>query len=162
MTVKSVEKDMAAKTMTVVAEFDASIERVWELWNDPRKLERWWGPPTYPATVEAHDFRAGGRVTYFMTGPEGERHGGWWRVISVDPPRSFEVEDGFADDAGNPNLEMPTMFMKVDLDEAEPGRTRVVIVSTFASTEAMQQVIDMGVEEGLRASMGQMDDVLAA
>lgn len=161
MTVKSVEKDLAAKTMTVVAEFDAAIERVWELWNDPRKLERWWGPPTYPATVHQHDFRAGGRVTYAMTGPEGDTHGGWWRVVSVDAPRSFEVEDGFGDETGNPNLEMPTMMMRVDLVEFAPGRTRAVVVSTFASQEAMQQVIEMGVEEGMRAAMGQMDGVLA-
>ena len=55
MTVTAVRKDPAALTMTLTAEFDASPERVWELWADPRQLERWWGPPTYPATFTAHN-----------------------------------------------------------------------------------------------------------
>lgn len=61
-----------------------------QLWADPRKLERWWGPPTYPATVVEHDLRAGGKVAYLMTSPEGEQHHGWWKVLEVDeapPPR---------------------------------------------------------------------------
>ena len=50
MTVTAVRKDPDALTMTLTAEFEASPERVWDLWADPRQLERWWGPPTYPAT----------------------------------------------------------------------------------------------------------------
>ena len=40
MTVTAVRKDPAALTMTLTAEFDASPERVWQLWSDPRQLER--------------------------------------------------------------------------------------------------------------------------
>ena len=72
MTVTAIRKDPAALTMTLTAEFDASPTRVWELWADPRQLERWWGPPTYPATVTAHDLAPGGRVEYHMTGPGGD------------------------------------------------------------------------------------------
>ncbi|MGH2477491.1 MAG: SRPBCC family protein, partial [Candidatus Limnocylindrales bacterium] len=89
MSVISVDKDFDSLTLTLVAEFDAPIERVWQLWADPRKLERWWGPPSYPATVESHDLTAGGEVTYFMAGPAGETSRGWWRVTSVDPPKSL-------------------------------------------------------------------------
>ena len=42
MTVTSIEKDLDALTMTVNAEFDAAVERTWQLWSDPRQLERWW------------------------------------------------------------------------------------------------------------------------
>lgn len=71
MTITSVQKDTEDLSMTLAAEFDAPTERVWQLWDDPRQLERWWGPPTYPATVTSHDLRPGGRVEYHMTGPEG-------------------------------------------------------------------------------------------
>ena len=122
MTVTSVHKDPEALTMTITAEFDAPVERVWQLWEDPRQLERWWGPPTYPATVVDHDLTPGGTVTYFMTGPEGDKSRGWWRVLAVDAPRRLEFEDGFADDAGNPNPDMPTMTIRVALDEQPGGR----------------------------------------
>src|SRR5215212_8140730 len=103
MTVTNVDKDLDARTLTIVAEFDASVERVWELWADPRKLERWWGPPTAPATFERHELEPGGTVTYFMTGDDGERFHGVWKVVAVDPPWSLDVEDSFADADGNVN-----------------------------------------------------------
>ncbi len=157
MTVTKVHKDLDALTMTVTAEFEAPVERVWQLWNNPRLLERWWGPPTYPATVVDHDLAPGGSVTYYVTGPEGDQHHGWWRVLNVDAPRLLEVEDGFADEAGIPNPDMPTTRMRVILEERDGGGTSVDIVSTFSSLEQMEQLISMGMEEGLMAAMGQMD-----
>ena len=73
MTITSVQKDPDARTMTITADFDASVDRVWQLWADPRQLERWWGPPTHPATVVDHDLSPGGKVSYFVTGPDGQR-----------------------------------------------------------------------------------------
>ncbi len=70
MSVTRVDKDPNALTMTITAAFDAPVGAVWQMWENPRRLERWWGPPTYPATVVDHDLIPGGRVTYFMTGPE--------------------------------------------------------------------------------------------
>ena len=67
MTVTAVHKVPESLTMTLTAEFDATPERVWDLWADPRKLERWWGPPTYPATFTAHDLAVGSHVVYHMT-----------------------------------------------------------------------------------------------
>jgi uncharacterized protein YndB with AHSA1/START domain len=161
MTVTSVTKDVSARTLTITAEFSAPIARVWQLWDDPRRLERWWGPPTYPATMVEHDLQPGGRVTYFMTGPEGDQHHGWWRVIAVRPPAHLEFEDGFADANGTPNPEMPTNLTHVAIDEHSAGTTRMTIVSTFPSEEAMTRLIEMGMEEGMRQAMGQMDAVVA-
>ena len=56
MTVLAVDRDPVALTLTIVSEFDAPAARVGQVWADPRQLERWWGPPTYPTTVVDHDF----------------------------------------------------------------------------------------------------------
>jgi uncharacterized protein YndB with AHSA1/START domain len=160
MSVVSVDKDFDSLTLTLVAELDAPLERVWQLWADPRQLERWWGPPSHPATVERHDLTAGGDVTYFMTGPAGERSRGWWRVTSVDPPKSLEFTDGFADQDGTPVAGMPTTTVQVQLSEREGG-TRMVLRSVFDSREHMEQVVDIGAPEVLRESVGQMDALLA-
>jgi uncharacterized protein YndB with AHSA1/START domain len=157
----SVDKDFDRLTLTLVAEFDAPVERVWQLWADPRQLERWWGPPSHPATVERHDLVPGGDVTYFMTGPEGEKHRGWWRVTSVDPPKSLEFTDGFADQDGTPVADMATTTVQVQLSEREGG-TRMVLRSVFDSRDHMEQVVNIGAPEVLRESVGQMDALLAA
>lgn len=160
MTVKSVQKDPETLSMTMTAEFDAPIERVWQMWENPRQLERWWGPPTYPATVIDHDLTPGGTVTYYMTGPEGDQPRGWWRVVAVDAPRRLEFEDGFADDDGNPNPEMPSMVIRVSLSEQPGGATLMTVETVFPSLEDMEQILAMGAEEGMIAAVEQIDDLL--
>jgi uncharacterized protein YndB with AHSA1/START domain len=160
MTVTNVQKDPDALTMTMTVELDASVERAWQLWADPRQLERWWGPPGYPATFVDHDFRPGGRANYFMTGPEGDKSHGWWEVLAVDAPRRLEVKDGFADDTGTPNDDMPAGRMVVTLDERD-GKTVMEITSYFTSLEAMEQLISMGQEEGMVQALGQIEAILA-
>ena len=160
MTVTSIDKDLDELTLTLTADFDAPVERVWQLWADPRQLERWWGPPTHPATFEQHDLTPGGRVTYFMTGPEGERYRGWWQVTAVDRAASLEFTDGFADDDGTPSTDMPTTAVRMVLLEHEGG-TRMELRSVFGSREQMEQLAEMGMEEGLRQAVGQIDALLA-
>jgi uncharacterized protein YndB with AHSA1/START domain len=160
MPVTDVRRDPEALTLTIECEYDASVQRVWQLWADPRQLERWWGPPTHPATFVEHDLSPGGKVTYFMTGPEGERYHGYWQVERVGPPRELEVLDLFANDDGTPNTDMPTTTMRVLLDDRD-GRTRMTIESTFPSTEAMEQIISMGAEEGMKEALGQIEAILA-
>jgi uncharacterized protein YndB with AHSA1/START domain len=161
MTVTAVRKDAQALTMTVEAEFDASPERVWQLWADPRQLERWWGPPTYPATFTKHDLAPGSRVEYHMTGPEGDQPRGYWDVLEVDPPRGLTFRDGFANDDGSPNTELPQNNARIRIEEVAAGRTRMSIQTEFPSTEAMEQVLAMGMEQGLTEAVGQIDAILA-
>jgi uncharacterized protein YndB with AHSA1/START domain len=159
MSIVSTEKDVDNLTFVLLAEFDAPLERVWQLWADPRQLERWWGPPTYPATVEKHDLNPGGEVTYLMTGPEGDQSRGWWRVTSVDPPRSLEFVDGFANADGTPNTELPTTTAQVQLSEHDGG-TRMELRFKFESTEHMEELERFQAFEGIQQSVGQMDAVL--
>ncbi|AJP04141.1 polyketide cyclase [Streptomyces cyaneogriseus subsp. noncyanogenus] len=159
MSVTSVDEDAGNLTLTLVADFAAPVGRVWQMWADPRRLERWWGPPDYPATVEEHDLTAGGEVTYFMTGPEGERYRGWWRITSVSPPTSLEFVDGFADQDGKPKDDMPTTTARVRLT-AHGGGTRMELRSVFGSREQMERLVNMGMVEGLRQAVGQIDALL--
>lgn len=155
-----ISKDLDAATLVVSTEFDAPPERVWQIWADPRKLEKWWGPPTYPATVTEHDLTPGGRVNYHMTGPEGDQHGGWWAVRAVDAPLSLEFEDGFADASGEPNTDMPTGVMRVTLVPSGVGTT-MTVTTTYKSREDLEAVLKMGMAEGISAAMGQIPAVLA-
>jgi len=161
MTVTAVRKDPTALTMTLTAEFEASADRVWDLWADPRKLERWWGPPTYPATFTAHSLAPGSRVEYHMTGPSGDQPHGYWDVLEADPPRRLVFLDGFAHADGTPDDEFPRNEGRVTIEPIEAGRTRMTIESHFPSTEAMEQVLAMGMEEGLTQAVGQIDAILA-
>jgi uncharacterized protein YndB with AHSA1/START domain len=161
MTVVGSTKDTETLTFAIVAELAAPPARVWQLWSDPRQLERWWGPPTWPATFERHDVEVGGSSHYFMTGPEGEKARGWWRFTTVEPPHRLEFDDGFADENGEPVAEMGTTHAVVTLEDIG-GRTRMTTVSSFESADQLQKMLDMGMEEGMKEAMGQIDGVLAS
>jgi uncharacterized protein YndB with AHSA1/START domain len=162
MTVTAVHKDPAALTMTLTAEFDATPERVWQLWADPRQLERWWGPPGYPATFTKHDLAPGSRTEYYMTTPEGDTPRGYWTILEVDPPTHIRAEDGFANADGSNNDEMPGPgLMDVRIESIGDGRTRMAIESIFPTAEAMEELLAMGQEEGMRQAIGQIDAILA-
>jgi len=160
MTVTALRKSPESLTMTVDAEFDASAERVWQLWADPRQLERWWGPPSYPATFTVHDLVPGSRVEYYMTGPTGDKPRGYWDIIATDPPHSLVFVDGFANDDGTPNDAVPRNEARVTIEGIGAGRTRMSIEFHFPSAEAMEQMLAMRMEEGLGQAVGQIDAIL--
>ncbi len=162
MPVTNAVHDLDSLTLTITAEFDAHIERIWQIYADPRQLEQIFGPPTYPATFVEHDLAPGGRAHYFMTSPEGERYYGWWRVTAVDKPRSFAFEDGFAaDDSFTPLDDMP-VSKNVYAFEAIDGGTRATFTSTYDSVEALEKVLEMGVVEGASSAIDQIDALIAA
>lgn len=161
MPVTDVQHDLDNLTLTIVAEFAAPVERVWQVYADPRQLEKVWGPPTYPATVVEHDLRPGGRVNYFMTGPEGDKHAGYWLVTAVDEPTSFAFEDGFADLDFTPNPKLP-VSQNVYSFAAHGGGTRATYVGTYESAEALQQVLAMGIVEGASLAINQIDALIAS
>jgi uncharacterized protein YndB with AHSA1/START domain len=161
VSVVSVDKDYDTHRLVLVAEFAAPIEQVWLLWADPRKLERWWGPPSHPATFERHDLAAGGDAAYFMTGPDGERSRGWWRITSVDAPRSLAFIDGFARPDGSPNDELPATSVEVGLAEHDGG-TRMELRFLFASTDHMDMLERWGAFDVFPLSVAQMDALIAA
>ena len=96
-----------------------------------------------------------------MTGPTGEEAHGFWDVIEVDPPHRLVFLDGFANDDGTPNDDFPRNEGHVTIEPIDGGRTRMSIESHFPSTEAMEQVLGMGMEEGLTQAVGQIDAILA-
>lgn len=160
MPITSVTRDTDALALTVVADFPAGVQRLWEAYVDPRQLERFWGPPTWPATFTRHDAAPGGRSAYTMRGPDGDTHGGYWDWLSVEPLKSFEVRDGFTTPKGEPDPDLPSMRMRLVFEETDDG-SRVTTTTHFDSLADLEQMLAMGMEDGLREAMGQMDAVLA-
>ncbi|MFJ2532426.1 SRPBCC family protein [Microbacterium maritypicum] len=159
MPVTDVTTDAENLTMTVVADFAAPIERVWSAYSDPRQLERFWGPPGWPATFTAWDHAVGGRAVYSMSGPRGEKSSGAWEFVSIDAPNSFEVIDSFVDESGKPLDGFPAQRMSFVFEPTAEG-TRMVTTSHFDSVDALEQVVEMGQVEGLKMAMAQLDTVL--
>ncbi len=159
MPITSIDKDVDALTMTVVADFPVPARRLWEAYSDPRQIEKFWGPPDWPATFPRHDMVVGGRSVYYMTGPDGERMNGHWKFLRVDAPRSFEFHDGFAHPDGTPDDTAPTMRVIFDFEDTDAG-SRLTTTTWFDSLSDLETLVEMGMEEGARTAMAQIDQVV--
>lgn len=159
MSVISSRKDPEKLTLEFVAEFAAPVARVWQVWEDPRKLEFWWGPPTWPATFTRHEVSVGGESRYFMTGPDGEKSNGWWKITAVSAPTRLEFDDGFAGEDGEPSGFLGSTHCVVTLEQLGE-MTRMITTSYFESLEQLEEMVKMGMEEGMSLAMGQIDALL--
>lgn len=167
MPVTNVKKNFDALTMTLVAEFDAPVERVWEVWEDPRQLERWWGPRSHPATFTEHDLTPGSLTSYYFTGPDGTKSKGWWRIEEVEKPHRLSIRDADAEGLAAEGEPVPTtddvlQLMVVTLTDAGDGRTTMEVESHFSEREGMEAYVAGGYEEGSRETIEKLEELLAA
>lgn len=160
MPVVSIESDPVERTVTVVVEVGVTRDEFWRAFTDPRRLERFWGPPEWPATFTAFDAVPGGMASYHMTGPDGEIAAGCWDFVEVDAPHRIVLLDHFANDDGSPNDAMPVTDMRLTFDAIDQG-ARLTMVSTLPSAGAFEQLDQMGMVEGMRSALDQIDGVLA-
>jgi uncharacterized protein YndB with AHSA1/START domain len=129
------------------------LDRLWAGWADPRQIERFWGPPQWPATFTRHDMTEGGRTESHMTGPGGEVARGYWRFVRVQAPHAFEVMDGFTHEDGTPNRELPETRMLLRF-QATPTGSRFVGVSK----EMRDAILATGMVDGMEAPYARLEE----
>lgn len=160
MPVTSVVKDPETLSLTVHAEFPVPVSRLWDAYLDARQIEKFWGPVEYPATFTRHDATAGGRSNYHMTSPEGEEHHGYWIWHEVVEHKFFEVSDGFAHADGTEDTTLPVNRMVFTFDPTPEG-SKLSVSAVFETVEDLEKVVAMGMIEGIRSAMSQIEQVLA-
>ena len=94
-----------------------------------------------------------------MTGPQGEKSHGWWLITAIDAPHRIEFDDGFAGQDGEPAGSIAPTHTVVTLEPAGTG-TRMTTVSRFTDLDHLEQMVKMGMEDGMRMAMSQIDAVL--
>ena len=121
----NVTKDAVNKKLTVVREFDAPIERVWEAWTEKEILDQWWAPRPWRAETKTMDFREGGLWHYAMVGPDGAKS--WCRVDfkEIVTNERFIADDYFCDEDGNDTNSFPHMHWKSEFSKTSTGTTSV-------------------------------------
>ena len=140
--------------------FDAPRELVFKAWSSCDHISKWWGPRTYPTTFCEMDFRPGGTWRYCMTGPEGDQAWGKGVYSEIVEPERIAYRDYFTDAKGVESSELPSSAITVEFRQ-QNGQTELHSRTRYDSKEAMQQVIDMGVEEGFAETLDRLEEYLA-
>jgi uncharacterized protein YndB with AHSA1/START domain len=153
-------KDLPKRKLTVLREFDASLDLVWKAWTESEILDQWWGPKPYRAETKTMDFREGGLWLYCMAGPTGDRH--WCRVDykTIEPKKSISTTNVFCDEEGIINPGLPRMDWKKEFSQTG-SETTVRVEITFQTEAEMETIIKMGFKEGFTAGLSNLDHYLS-
>ena len=152
-------KNFKEKSIVVSREFEAPIEKVWQAYTDSELLNQWWGPSPWRAATKRMNFKVGGYWLYAMVSPEDQKHWGRMNYIAIDHQKSFELEDGFCDEEGNINPDLPMSRGKVSFTKI-PNGTRVEFKMTYATEADVQKIVEMGFEQGITMCIEQLVELL--
>lgn len=154
-------------TLVLERTFDAPRDLVFSMWTDSEKLKQWWIPGEgWTLAHSEMDFRVGGKWHYMMKGPDdGSEYANMesWGVMTyleIDPPNKIVEQDAFSEKSGEINTDFPVSTTVLEFFE-EDGKTRLVSTTTYETAEALNQVIEMGMLEGVSATFDYLDVALA-
>jgi uncharacterized protein YndB with AHSA1/START domain len=147
--------DKEKATLVMEREFNAPVDLVWKAFTEPTRIEQWWGPRNWTTRNTRMDVRPGGTWHYCMTGPDGEESWGLATYREIVDEQRLVYYDAFSDSEGNENTEMPGMVITMEFSERN-GKTTVRSSTEFASPDALQTVLDMGVVQGASETWGRL------
>ncbi|WP_131824242.1 SRPBCC family protein, partial [Mycobacteroides abscessus] len=97
----------------------------------------------FPATFTSFDLRPGGLAHYRMTSPQNEHFLSLWQISEVDAPRRIVFRDLFATEDGDVDESMPGSETVLSFESIDTG-SRVTVVTAFASSADLDQLVEMG------------------
>ncbi len=151
--------DNEKNTLTIKREFAAKRKLVWDCYTKSELLDRWFAPKPLTTKTKLMDFREGGYWHYAMVEPNGQEYWGRMDYQTIRPIDSYTSLDGFCDDTGALNPELPRSKWNVTFSDVGT-HTLVETVVFYSSPEAIQQVIQMGMKEGLTSTLERLDELL--
>ncbi len=150
--------DKATKTVFITREFDAPLSLVWDAFTKAELLDQWVAPKPWASKTKYMNFVVGGKRFYAMVSPEGLERWAIQEYTSITPKTNFKMYNAFADKDENPELtgsDWDYTFSEQD------GVTKVNITIYNESLERMEKMIEMGFTEGFKASMSNLENLLA-
>lgn len=144
--------------LLITRQFNGPLDLVWRAWSEPALLDQWWAPEPWNSMTKHMNFEAGGHRLYCMKGPEG-MHWGKTTYLKIKKADFFEAKDSFCDENGEINKEIPGSHWLVKFKETTSG-VEVGALNTFASNEAMKQLIQMGIKDGTIAVHKNFDKLI--
>jgi len=149
--------DKQAKTVSIVKEFAAGLDLVWDAYTRAELLDQWWAPKPWMSRTKVLDFRVGGRRFYAMVSPEGDERWAIQKYTSITPKTNFKLFNAFADEYENP--ELPGSEWDLNFSEQD-GTTKVSVSIYNESLERLERMIEMGFKEGTMMQLKNLEELL--
>lgn len=154
------------QSLVMERRFPAIRERVWDAYSKPELLAQWWGPYGWTTEIKHLEFAVGGYWHYCMRcedKAQGDFYGmeSWGKATytEINPIESFSYVDVFSDEHGGTNTDFPASSTTVKLVD-EGDQTLLVSTTRYDSPEALNQVLEMGMQEGFTQTLDRLETLL--
>ena len=151
--------DKEKNTLTIRREFLAGRQLVWDCYTKRELLDRWFAPKPLTTKTKSMDFREGGHWHYAMVEPNGTEYWGFTEYVKIKPIDCYTALDAFSDADGQINKDLPRADWLVAFTDKDKN-TLVETTVTYKSLSDLEQVIQMGMEQGMIATLEKLDELL--
>jgi uncharacterized protein YndB with AHSA1/START domain len=151
----------SATELVVTRSFNAKPQLMFDAWTKPELVKRWFAPKSRGASVVSTegDVRVGGTYRYVFTARDLGNMAFSGKYLEVEEAKRLVHTEGFEPTAsgveGEPSVVTVTF-------EARGDKTFVTQRSKFASKDVLDMVIATGMEGGMRETLDQLDEMVAA
>ncbi|MEZ2335486.1 SRPBCC domain-containing protein [Mucilaginibacter sp. RCC_168] len=151
--------DKVKNTLTIRREFLADRQLIWDCYTKSELLDRWFAPKPLTTRTKSMDFREGGHWHYAMVEPNGTEYWGYTEYVKIKPIDYYTSLDAFSNAEGEINKDLPRAEWLVTFTDKEENALVETIV-TYKSLSDLEQVIQMGMEQGMMATLEKLDELL--
>ena len=151
--------DKEKNTLTVIKEFAADRQLVWDCHTKSELLDQWFAPRPFTAKTKSMSFKEGGHWIYAMIDTEGKEYWGRTDYQKINPIDSYTALDAFSNEKGEVNAELPRAKWHVTF-KAQGENTLVQSVVSYKSLADLETVVNMGMEKGMSSTLERLDDLL--
>lgn len=151
--------DKEKNTLTIRREFAAGRQLVWDCYTKSELLNQWFAPKPLVTKTKSMEFRPGGRWHYAMVDPDGNHYWGLTEYTSIDPIDRYTALDAFSNEAGDINPQLPRANWVVTFSD-KGDHAVVETIVTYASLSDLETIIQMGMEQGMKATLEKLDELL--
>jgi len=143
-------------------EFDAPRQLVWDVWTQPKHIEKWFGPKGFDTRVEKFDFKVGGRATYVMVGPDGKEYPGTGVYKEIVPIEKIVTTDEFGEgfEESHPDMDLPQGMVTTALFDDLSDKTKLTLIISHPTVEDRKKHEAMGVVDGWNSSLDKANEYI--
>ncbi|AYL95812.1 SRPBCC family protein [Mucilaginibacter celer] len=151
--------DKQKNTLTIRREFLAGRQLVWDCYTQSELLDQWFAPKPFTTKTKSMDFSEGGHWHYAMVDPSGTEYWGYTEYIKIEPIDYYTTLDAFSNAEGEINQDLPRAEWLVNFTDKDENALVETIV-TYKSLSDLETVIQMGMEQGMMATLEKLDELL--
>lgn len=134
---------------------EAPIEKVFDAYTTKALFEKWFHPKDASTKVFRFNAVSGGDAFYAIKTPTMTSY-----TLAEYKTVKRPYIDSFATPQGAKDTKMPSMKITLSFSKSNTTKTTVTSTSVFPTKEAAQQVVNMGVEQGMNQTLDQLDALL--